>query len=198
MVRDSLFQLLNYSRIESDVYAGIPKVGTQIQADGLHSMLAQKLPMQGNLTRSLSFSSLADAAPDFPNPACTSAELHIIGSPCGDIPETTDMRGRPSLPARTAGYQFNSEEEANEIFAVLASSLGYWWWAVASDGFNLKKWLLERFPLSLESVPVSARKELAGLGVNLRKELRKHYVFKDNKGRVGNDFLPDARISSRT
>lgn len=36
---------------------------------------------------------------------------------------------------------------ANVIFAMLCSALGYWWWVTASDGFNLIKWLLDRFPL---------------------------------------------------
>jgi hypothetical protein len=68
--------------------------------------------------------------------------------------------------------------------------MGYWWWAVASDGFNLKKWLVERFPVSLSVVPNRARKELAKLGAALRRELKKNYVYKDNKGRIGNFFLP--------
>ena len=77
------------------------------------------------------------------------------------------------------------------VFALLCSSVGYWWWAVASDGFNLKKWLLERFPISISLVPDNSRAGLASLGQVLRRELRKHYVYKDNKGRIGNYSLPD-------
>ncbi len=87
-------------------------------------------------------------------------------------------------------YLWASEQDANVVFAMLCSSMGYWWWAVASDGFNLKKWLLERFPLSISSLGTRGQQELAALGANLRKELRRHYVYKDNKGRVGNYFLP--------
>jgi hypothetical protein len=36
--------------------------------------------------------------------------------------------------------------------------MGYWWWAVASDAFNLKKWLMERFPVSVSMIHVEARK----------------------------------------
>ena len=66
----------------------------------------------------------------------------------------------------------------------------YWWWAVASDGFNLKRWLLDRFPLCLGSLPPIAKSELSVLGADLRIELSKRYVYKDNKGRIGNYFLP--------
>ena len=83
------------------------------------------------------------------------------------------------------------EQDADIIFAFLASSLGYWWWAVASDGFNLKKWLLERFPLSTGLVADEDKPSLAALGARLWNELRTHYVFKDNRGRVGNYYLPD-------
>jgi len=73
---------------------------------------------------------------------------------------------------------------------MLCSSLGYWWWATASDGFNLKKWLLDRFPLSLRSVPNAAKNELSTLGGRLAEELERQYVYKDNRGRIGNYFLP--------
>ena len=39
-------------------------------------------------------------------------------------------------------------------------------------------------------IPTEARKPLAKLGANLRRELKRHYVYKDNKGRIGNFFLP--------
>jgi hypothetical protein len=107
-----------------------------------------------------------------------------------DIPDTTDINGKPSLPARTAGYRFRTDDEANVVFALLCSSVGYWWWSIASDGFNLKKWLLDSFPISSTLLPAKAKSELAKLGAALRLELKKQYVFKDNRGRIGNYFLP--------
>jgi hypothetical protein len=107
-----------------------------------------------------------------------------------EIPPTSDMAGRPSLPARTIAFVSQSDYEADLVFALLGSSLGYWWWAVASDGFNLKKWLIERFPLSPLLLSEEAKAELSALGAVLREELRKHYVYKENRGRIGNWFLP--------
>ena len=37
------------------------------------------------------------------------------------------------------------------------------------------------------------RDELADLGKKLRKELKKQYVYKDNRGRIGNFYLPACR-----
>ncbi|MFL6284431.1 MAG: Eco57I restriction-modification methylase domain-containing protein [Pyrinomonadaceae bacterium] len=189
--RPYLFPLLSYARFKVDIAAGIPKVGSQIQADALSSLLAKKTTLAESLTHSISFSALARAAPRFPEPC-----LYVGGTAYNwfpvwrDIPETTDMQGRPSLPARTAGYKFKDAKSADIAFALLGSSLGYWWWGVASDGFNLKKWLLDRFPVALSLLTPKAKEEVAALGAALRMELKRHYVYKDNKGRIGNYYLP--------
>lgn len=147
--------------------------------------------MATELIKSIPFEQLARVAPNFPQPC-----VYIGGTAYNwfpvwrDIPVTTAVDGSASLPARTSGYRFDNEDDANIVFALLCSSLGYWWWAVASDGFNLKKWLLERFPVSVRLVPEAFRSDLAKLGEVLHIELRKNYVYKDNKGRIGNYFLP--------
>jgi len=189
--REHLFTTIHYAKLSSDIEVGIPKVATQIQADALAKLLKAKSPLLYNLTNSIPFSDLADAAPRFPEPCVFIGGTAYNWFPAWrDIPETTNMDGKPSLPARTAGFRFGSEEDANIAFSFLCSSMGYWWWAVASDGFNLKKWLLERFPVSISLIPKEKRKTLANLGAELRRELKKNYVYKDNKGRIGNFFLP--------
>ena len=190
--RDYLFATIHYSLSTLAIEAGIPKVASQMQADALRDLLATGVPLRGDLQHSIGFGDLASVAPRFPQPCIYVGGTAYNWFPCWrDVPETTKMDGSPSLPARTIGFRFSDEETANVVFALLCSSLGYWWWAVASDGFNLKKWLLERFPVSVSSLTQGERKELAALGAILRKALRKHYVFKDNKGRIGNYFLPD-------
>lgn len=189
--RDSLFESLNYARLDLDISSGIPKVGSQIQSDVLKGLLEEKSPLARDLLRSVPFAELASAAPSFPQPCVYVGGTAYNWFPAWrDIPETTNMDGDPSLPARTSGFRFSNEEEANIVFALLCSSMGYWWWAVASDAFNLKKWLVERFPLSVSMIPLEARKPLAKLGEKLRRSLKRNYVYKDNKGRIGNFFLP--------
>ena len=189
--RDCLFRTLHYARLDLDISAGIPKVASQIQADVLKRLLQVKSPLAMDLLRSVPFNDLANSAPTFPQPCVYVGGTAYNWFPAWrDIPETTNMDGDPSLPARTAGFRFSNEEEANIVFALLCSSMGYWWWAVASDAFNLKKWLVGRFPVSLSMIPAEASKPLAKLGENLRQELKRNYVYKDNKGRIGNFFLP--------
>ena len=189
--RDCLFRTLHYTRLDLDISAGIPKVASQIQADVLKRLLQVKSPLAMDLLRSVPFNELANSAPTFPQPCVYVGGTAYNWFPAWrDIPETTNMDGDPSLPARTAGFRFSNEEEANIVFALLCSSMGYWWWAVASDAFNLKKWLMGRFPVSLSMIPAEASKPLAKLGENLRQELKRNYVYKDNKGRIGNFFLP--------
>ncbi|TIQ17694.1 MAG: SAM-dependent methyltransferase [Mesorhizobium sp.] len=189
--RDALFSTLRYAEFDVEVQSRVPKLGSEVQAETLKHLNSRKLPLGVELRDSISFSTLFAAAPKFPQPAVYVGGTAYNWFPAWrDIPETTDMNGKPSLPARTAGYRFRTAEEANVVFALLCSSLGYWWWSVASDGFNLKKWLLDSFPVSSTVFSPKSRSELAALGAELRTEIKKHYVFKDNRGRIGNYFLP--------
>jgi hypothetical protein len=74
-----------------------------------------------------------------------------------------DRGQRPRPDARTAGYKFKDSKSADIAFALLGSSLGYWWWGVTSDGFNLKEWLLDRFPVALTLLTPKAKEEVAAL-----------------------------------
>ena len=189
--RDALFVSLRYSEFKLEITNRIPKLGSAIQAMTLERLSKKNLPLGIELRDSISFSTLASMAPNFPQPAIYVGGTAYNWFPAWrDIPPTTDMNGRSSLPARTAGYRFSSEDEANLVFALLCSSLGYWWWSVASDGFNLKKWLLDCFPVSPSVFSINEKQELSKLGALLRQELKKHYVYKDNRGRIGNYFLP--------
>lgn len=189
--RDALFSTLGYSEFDVEMLSRVPKLGSKVQAETLEHLNARKLPLGIELRESISFSTLSAAAPNFPQPAVYVGGTAYNWFPAWrDIPETTDINGKPSLPARTAGYRFSTNDEADIVFALLCSSLGYWWWSVASDGFNLKKWLLDSFPVSSTIFSAISRSELAKLGAELRTELKKHYVFKDNRGRIGNYFLP--------
>jgi hypothetical protein len=189
--RPKLFKDLRYSALSTDILEGIPKVSSQEQADVLQRMLKAGRPLPLDGPKNISYSFLASAAPDFPQPCVYVGGTAYNWFPAWrDIPPTTGEDGRPSLPARTAGMQYVTEEEANIVFALLCSSLGYWWWAIASDGFNLKRWLIDRFPLSIGAIDPKGRKEVGLLGKQLRSALRKQYVYKDNKGRIGNYYLP--------
>lgn len=189
--RDQLFDRLAYSPIAAIEDVGIPKIGSQLQAEAYKAMTAASQPLSEVLNRSLSFTSLANAAPEFPdNSVYVGGTAYNWFPVWRSIPPTTTAQGKPTLPARTAGFSFNTDAEANVVFALLASSLGYWWWAVAGDGFNLKKWLIQRFPLSPNAFSAQQRSELAVLGDDLRVELEMHYVYKDNRGRIGNWHLP--------
>jgi len=189
--REALFGTLRYAHIHDVEVAGIAKLGGQLQADAYESLARSGPPLGGVLTVSQSYPTLVAIAPDFPTRAVFVGGTAYNWFPVWrTIPPTTDAMGRPSLPARTACFVFSSDAEADLVFALLGSSLGFWWWAVAGDGFNLKKWLLDRFPLSPRSLSVEAKAELSALGAELREELERHYVYKDNRGRVGNWYMP--------
>jgi hypothetical protein len=189
--RDYLFDGLSYAAFHGDIRDRIPKLADNIQAGGLAYLLSLKRPLGLQLGRPISANTLITMAPTYPAKAVFVAGTAYNWFPVWrSIPPTTDEKGRASVPARAIGFAFESESEADLVFALLCSSLGYWWWAVASDGFNLKKWLVESFPLSPAALPSEFRAGLADLGAQLKTELEKHYVYKDNQGRKGNFYLP--------
>ena len=189
--RPQLFQCIGYAAINSTIVDGIPKIGEEIQAATYDRLSESGYRLAEDLRKPISFSSLAESAPEFPENSLFVGGVAYNWFPAWrSVPPTTTATGEPSLPARTAGFKFDTEDDANIAFAMLCSSLGYWWWATASDGFNLKKWLIDRFPLSQRAVAKDKRTGLAKLGAKLAKELEGQYVYKDNRGRIGNYFLP--------
>ncbi|MFC3061032.1 Eco57I restriction-modification methylase domain-containing protein [Paenirhodobacter populi] len=189
--RDTLFARLTYSGVPSEIGPRILKLSSNIQSRTVDALLKRNLPLGLDLRDTIPFAALARMAPRFPRNAVYVGGTAYNWFPAWrEIPETTDVDGRPSLPARTAGYRFATEDEANLVFALLCSSMGYWWWSVASDGFNLKKWLLDAFPVSTRMFSARDRALISSLGAELLIALRAQYVFKDNKGRIGNFFLP--------
>ncbi|MEN3971669.1 DNA methyltransferase [Sphingomicrobium sp. XHP0235] len=189
--RDSLFDLLKYAKFEGDIKERIPKLADSLQARGLTYFESLRRPLALQLGRAVSANALIDLAPSFPEKSVFVAGTAYNWFPAWrSIPTTSDQHGRPSVPARAVGFSYENEDQANIVFALLCSSLGYWWWAVASDGFNLKKWLIESFPLAPSAFSTEYQKKLAQLGADLKCELEKNYVYKDNQGRKGNFFLP--------
>lgn len=189
--RNDLFPLLNYAAFDLPIATGVPKVGSAVQSQTLKDLRARYAPLSADLRDAISFRALAEAAPNFPQPAVYIGGTAYNWFPAWrEIPPTTDVRGKPSLPARTAGYRFPDESRADVAFALLCSSMGYWWWSVASDGFNLKKWLTDGFPVSSSAFSEQDLTILASLGSELRSKLLENYVYKDNRGRIGNYYLP--------
>lgn len=190
--RSFLLESVSYAKLSTPIIAGIPKVGSQLQADVMGRLAARSsATLAISLQQSLSFNQLATSAPTAPAKSVLVGGVAYNWFPVWrDIPPTTQIDGTPSLPARTIGFRFDTDDQANAVFALLASSLGYWWWATASDGFNLKKWLIESFPISIRHIPAEAQVGLANLGNALWTKLKTQYVFKDNRGRVGNYYLP--------
>ncbi len=189
--RETLFDGLAYASFSGSISDRIPKLADDAQAEGLLYLQSLKRPLGLQLGRVVSANALIEAAPTFPSKSVFVAGTAYNWFPAWrSIPTTTDERGRASVPARAIGFQFENEDEANVVFALLCSSLGYWWWAVASDGFNLKKWLVESFPLAPSAIPPEHRARLSELGAQLKSDLEGNYVYKDNQGRKGNFYLP--------
>jgi hypothetical protein len=196
--RSELFSRIRYFEVPGQIRDGIPKLGSKLQSDTLGVLRTAGERLSDSLGESISFSELERMAPNFPKASVYVGGVAYNWFPAWrDIPQTTTLDGRPSLPQRTAGFRFSSDREADLIFAILCSSLTYWYWAISSDGFNLKKWLIDSIPVSKASFTPTAQKQLASLGQRLRREIRKHYVYKENRGQIGNFNLLACRDLTR-
>ncbi len=117
--REHLFNIIKFACINLDISKGIPKVSSQIQANALKEIIESNSPLIIDLTRSIPFNNLAELAPNFPTPC-----LYVGGTAYNwfpawrDIPETTNLDGRPSLPARTAGYIFRHRRRCQYRFLI--------------------------------------------------------------------------------
>ena len=137
---------LSYSTIQNSIVLGDPKVGSQVQASTLERLTGAGGQL-GVLTCIVSYSDLSEMCPNFPsNTVFVSGTAYNWFPAWRDIPETTTERGRPSLPARTIGYKFDPKKTLMSFSRSCAVQWATGGGPVASDGFNLKKWLLERFP----------------------------------------------------
>ena len=186
--RSMLFKRLCYAGYSGDVIHQIPRVDDSGQANLLEKLLSFKRPLKLDLSmsRSIPHSQLKEMNPNFPNSCLFIGKTAYNWFPAWrSMPRSTDVGGK-LVPANAMCYKFANEDKANFAFALLCSSLGYWWWAVASDGFNIPKWLVETFPISSHVFSVDQQVAISKLGNRLKSELKNHYVYKDNKGRKGN------------
>jgi hypothetical protein len=114
--RDVLFQRLRYSTTRADIKSGIPKVASQTQADTLDQLLSRGMVLSVDLLDGIPFNHLAESAPRFPQPCVYVGGTAYNWFPVWrDIPTTTTEEGHASLPARTAGFRFASEDKANGL-----------------------------------------------------------------------------------
>src|SRR5437762_13045772 len=92
----------------------------------LAALVAKGETFGRDLSKSVPFEALLAAAPRFPQPSVFVGGVAYNWFPAWrDVPETRTESGKASLPARTAAYRFANEDDANVVFAMLCSSMGY-------------------------------------------------------------------------
>jgi hypothetical protein len=90
------------------------------------------------------------------------------------------------FPQNVGTIAFDSEQHRDAAFLLLAGRLGFWWWSVNGDDFNVPAGSLTSFPISPGQLePVAA--ELGALATRLREEQPKHPAVTRYAGKeIGN------------
>jgi hypothetical protein len=120
--RDHLFKNLHFSRFDFEISSGIPKVGSRVQADVLKGLLLASAPLALDIKRSIPFNDLAQAAPNFPQPA-----VYIGGTAYNWFPAWRDVPEQPtcgaSLPSPHGQRDTNSRTKTAQTSFLLCSAV---------------------------------------------------------------------------
>jgi hypothetical protein len=185
-----MFRTLAYTKLDSSIRAGIPKVEGTLQASALKQLSNRSARLE--------------------NSANCIARINLA-----DIPETDDRAVfvgptaynflnvflKPELEIRSSGptpskhplhfIQCASKESALAIFAILSSHLAYWWWHAHSDGFHVTKRFIAEFPFCLESVATNSVSELSSCGAELWALISSNPIISVNRGRSSLAYSPN-------
>ena len=90
-------------------------------------------------------------------------------------------------PSKIGTVSFSSDEDTFAALVTLSGELGFWYWLVRGDGFDVTTWLVRDYVALLDYIPPKHYSFLVDLGRILDRERNRWLVFKKNAGRyVGN------------
>ncbi len=80
------------------------------------------------------------------------------------------------------------------LYGVLGSPVGFWYWLVAGDGFDVTKGVMSRLLNACGSLDLATLDALASIGFHLNSRRAEYLAFKKNSGKyVGNYNYSNAR-----
>ncbi len=101
-----------------------------------------------------------------------------------------DLRGidKPVALSSLIPLYFSNEADRWTALALIASSLGFWWWQIFGDLFHVTQGLLSQFPVNPAKVDVPIKEKLIILAKDLQVEIDKNVTFFTKKGVTNANF----------
>lgn len=103
------------------------------------------------------------------------------------LPETSPTCGPISLSSLIP-LPFASDETRWVAIALLASSLGFWWWQVFGDLFHVTRTILTQFPVDPAAIPATTLSQLGVLARDLQRAIDQNVTFFTKKGVTNANF----------
>ena len=158
---------------------GLPKLGSLLQQRVLRKLSSPKM---GKHRSVLSLKGKPNSQIGYSQAARNFVSVFRENPPC------LDANSLESVAASKIGTLGLSKE--SDSFAALASlsgELGFWYWLVRGDGFDVTGWLVRDYISMLDYLPEDNYQHLVELGRVLDTERNRWLVFKKNAGKyVGN------------
>ena len=179
--RSQLFDKIVYYKINKlNPEYGIPKVGSQLQADVLEIL-------ERNNTFSEFLSNKKIVKIFYKNTAYNWITI------AKEFPPLSIIKMNP-LNRQNMALYLDSEDDSFIALAILNGTLFFWYWLVYGDGFHVTKSLIESFPVNPNDLDVNLKHKLIKLGQKLHKKMKENIVYKMNAGKkIGNYNISSCR-----
>lgn len=158
---------------------GIPRIGSPPQKKVLASLAS---PLTTKNRSALWNGTGSHARLGFSQAARNFVSVFREDPPCLDA---SSLKGL--APSKIGTVSFSSDEDTFAALVTLSGELGFWYWLVRGDGFDVTTWLVRDYVALLDYIPPKHYSFLVDLGRILDRERNRWLVFKKNAGRyVGN------------
>lgn len=174
---------------DHDIAAGVPKIGSAVQAAALRALRATNTRLADGLANCSRITPPVHADGD--------ATVFVAGTAYNWLnvyrtaPSITRDIDNPTASPLTA-LTLPSVDSADAVFAVLSSRITYWLWRVETDVFHVPTGWIKALPFLPSTYDNHRQETLARLGRSLWKSIEGHPVRSLNGGRSTVSYCPHA------
>lgn len=193
--RAAMFKGLQFTKLDSDIRVGIPKIEGSIQATALRklSMRRDRLEqiVDGIARFALAETPGADDRTVFVGPTAYNF-LNVFLRHERGLLNVQSLSEHPLHAIRCS-----SRKDAFAVFAILSSHLAYWWWHAHGDGFHVSRRFLAEFPFGLDAFTPPVKGALADRGAELWSVIKAKPIVSLNRGRTSLAYTPNGHDDIR-
>jgi hypothetical protein len=188
--RAEMFRTLSFSRIESNIRGGIPKVEGDVQVASLKTLRKAKFHLK-DITESisrviLSETTTADDRTVFIGPTAYNF-LNVFMNPEQSLP----CDGRVISQHPLHAVRCATRTQALAVFAILSSYIAYWWWHVHGDGFHVSAHFVSELPVGGDALSEDLTDALSKVGAELWHLIKLTPLISVNRGRLSLAYSPN-------